>query len=198
MAILYGYLFPLIFLVAFWAVYRNDPVPLALHIGQFLTITILGSACFGLPTTIVSERERGVWRRYRLLPARSWVFVASVLVARRCCWSRRRCCNWRWAFAFGMPWPAHPVGAVGRLSPWHRFAFLALGHGDRHAGGQCPGGAGAGPMHLPAHADDRRRGGAAGKPAALGAAHLGLLSRPLCGGGDAACRHRHGLGGSRL
>ena len=29
MAILYGYLFPLIFLVAFWAVYRSDPVPLA-------------------------------------------------------------------------------------------------------------------------------------------------------------------------
>ena len=54
MAILYGYLFPLIFLVAFWALYRNDPVPLALHIGQLLTITVLGGACFGLPTTIVS------------------------------------------------------------------------------------------------------------------------------------------------
>ena len=61
MAILYGYLFPLIFLIAFWAIYRSDPVPLALHLGQLLTVTILGSACFGLPTTIVSERERG-WR----------------------------------------------------------------------------------------------------------------------------------------
>ena len=68
MAVLYGYLFPLIFLIAFWTIYRSDPVPLALHVGQFLTVTILGSACFGLPTTIVSERERGVWRRYALAP----------------------------------------------------------------------------------------------------------------------------------
>src|SRR3954464_4449941 len=82
MAILYGYLFPLIFLVAFWAVYRSDPVPLSLHLGQFLTVTILGSACFGLPTTIVSERERGVWRRYALMPAGRWVFVAAILAAR--------------------------------------------------------------------------------------------------------------------
>ena len=82
MALLYGYLFPLIFLVAFWAVYRNDPVPLALHVGQFLTVTILGSACFGLPTTIVSERERGVWRRYALMPVGRWLFVVSILLAR--------------------------------------------------------------------------------------------------------------------
>ena len=75
MAILYGYLFPLIFLVAFWTVYRNDPVPLALHVGQFLTVTVLGSACFGLPTTIVSERERGLWRRYALAPVARWTFV---------------------------------------------------------------------------------------------------------------------------
>jgi hypothetical protein len=47
MAILYGYLFPLIFLVAFWAIYRNDPVPLALHVGQFLTVTVLASAGCG-------------------------------------------------------------------------------------------------------------------------------------------------------
>src|SRR3978361_2420868 len=82
MAILYGYLFPLIFLVAFWALYRNDPVPLALHLGQLVTITVLGGACFGLPTTIVSERERGVWRRYRLLPASPFIFIVSVLAAR--------------------------------------------------------------------------------------------------------------------
>src|SRR6185437_10094961 len=60
MAILYGYLFPLVFLIAFWALYRNDPVPLALHIGQLLTITVLGGAC--------CRRARGssspaCWRR---------------------------------------------------------------------------------------------------------------------------------------
>src|SRR5258707_5588246 len=79
MAILYGYLFPLIFLVAFWAIYRNDTVPLVLHVGQLLTVTALGGACFGLPTTIVSERERGMWRRYALAPAPRWVFIVAVL-----------------------------------------------------------------------------------------------------------------------
>jgi len=125
-AILYGYLFPLIFLVAFWAVYRSDPVPLILHIGQFLTVTILGSACFGLPTTIVSERERGVWRRYLLLPARGWVFVASVLAARLVLLISAVGLQWALAFGFGMPWVAHPWAlAVAFLAA--SAAFLALG-----------------------------------------------------------------------
>ncbi len=82
MAIIYGYLFPLIFLLAFWAIYRNDTVPLALHVGQLLTVTALGGACFGLPTTIVGERERGMWRRYALTPAPRWVFIVAILLAR--------------------------------------------------------------------------------------------------------------------
>ena len=79
--------FPLIFLFAFWALYRDDPVPLVLHLGQLVTITVLGGACFGLPTTIVSERERGVWRRYRLTPAPRWLFhrVHSDRPATCCC-----------------------------------------------------------------------------------------------------------------
>ena len=60
MALLYGYLFPSIFLGAFWVLYRWEPVPLVRHMGELLTISILGGACFGLPTTLVSERERGV------------------------------------------------------------------------------------------------------------------------------------------
>ena len=31
MALIYGYLFPLIFLIAFWVVYRYDSVPLIRH-----------------------------------------------------------------------------------------------------------------------------------------------------------------------
>ena len=68
MALLYSYLFPTIFLVAFWVLYRFEQVPLVRHMGELLTVTALGGACFGLPTTMVSERERGVWRRYRLTP----------------------------------------------------------------------------------------------------------------------------------
>ena len=60
------------------SLYRDDPVPLALHLGQLVTITVLGGAGFGLPTTLVSERERGVWRRYRLTPAPRWLFIAAI------------------------------------------------------------------------------------------------------------------------
>jgi ABC-type polysaccharide/polyol phosphate export permease len=126
MAILYGYLFPLIFLVAFWAIYRGDPVPLALHLGQFLTVTILGSACFGLPTTIVSERERGVWRRYRLLPAPGWVFLVSVLASRAVLLLTAALLQLALAFAFGMPAPLHPLSLLVAFAA-ASFAFLAFG-----------------------------------------------------------------------
>jgi ABC-2 type transporter len=82
MALIYGYLFPLLFLLAFWAIYRHEQPPLMRHIGEILTITLLGGACFGLPTTLVSERERGVWRRYRLAPTPSWAFLLSLLTVR--------------------------------------------------------------------------------------------------------------------
>src|SRR5690606_7792248 len=74
MALLYGYLFPLVFLLAFAIIYRHDPEPLTARLGALLTVTALGGACFGLPTTIVAERERGVWRRYRASPRSAGVF----------------------------------------------------------------------------------------------------------------------------
>ena len=77
LALIYSYLFPTLFLLAFWVLYRYDQVPLARHIGELLTVTALGGACFGLPTSLVSERERGVWRRYRLAPVRTGQIVAS-------------------------------------------------------------------------------------------------------------------------
>jgi ABC-type transport system involved in cytochrome c biogenesis permease component len=126
MAILYGYLFPLIFLVAFWAIYRNDPVPLALHLGQLLTVTVLGSACFGLPTTIVAERERGVWRRYRLAPQPGWVFLASVLMARAVLLITSALLQLALGFGFGMPMPAHPA-ALALAFCVASLAFLSLG-----------------------------------------------------------------------
>jgi len=81
-AMVYGYLVPVIFLVAFGAVFRAQTPPLLAQMGQLLTITILGGACFGLPTSLVAERERGIWRRYRLLPVTTAALVGSVLAAR--------------------------------------------------------------------------------------------------------------------
>jgi ABC-type transport system involved in cytochrome c biogenesis permease component len=126
MAILYGYLFPLIFLLAFWALYRDDPVPLALHLGQLVTITVLGGACFGLPTTIVSERERGVWRRYALTPAPRWLFVASILVARYVLLLTAALLQIALASVFGMPLPAHPLAFLVAFTVT-AIAFMAIG-----------------------------------------------------------------------
>lgn len=82
MALIYGYLFPLVFLAAFAVIYRHDANPLISHLGELLTVTALGGACFGLPTTIVAERERGVWRRYRATPAPTGVFIGGLVLSR--------------------------------------------------------------------------------------------------------------------
>ena len=126
LALIYSYLFPTLFLLAFWVLYRYDQVPLARHIGELLTVTALGGACFGLPTSLVSERERGVWRRYRLAPVRTGQIVASTLVARYALLVLAALLQLALAMALGMPLPRHPVEL------WLAFtavaiAFLGLG-----------------------------------------------------------------------
>ena len=126
MALLYGYLFPLIFLVAFWVLYRHEKIPLLRHMGELLTVAVLGGACFGLPTTLVSERERGVWRRYRLTPVPTWVVVTSTVVARYLIIFSAGLLQLGAALAIGMTLPAHPFDlwlAFTLVS----FAFIGLG-----------------------------------------------------------------------
>src|SRR4051812_45923675 len=87
-AVVFGYVVPVFFLLAFVAFFgqgRKDPLShnnSTTEFGQLLTITILGGACFGMPVAFVSERERGVWRRYRLTPAPTITFIFSILIAR--------------------------------------------------------------------------------------------------------------------
>ena len=80
-AIIYGYIVPIFFLFALGSVFASKP-PLLNDMGRLLTVTILGGACFGMPTAMVAERERGVWRRYRLLPAATGGIILSAMVAR--------------------------------------------------------------------------------------------------------------------
>src|ERR1700733_2371042 len=82
MPVIYGYLVPVFFLVGFAAVYRGANPPVIGQLGQLLTITALGGACFGMPTAMVNERERGIWRRYLLLPAATGALVISTMMAR--------------------------------------------------------------------------------------------------------------------
>ncbi|MBL9188297.1 MAG: ABC transporter permease [Opitutaceae bacterium] len=126
MALLYGYLFPLIFLVAFYVLYRHERVPLLRHMGELLTVAVLGGACFGLPTTLVSERERGVWRRYKLSPVPTWVFVASTVVARYLIILTAGLLQLGLALALGMTLPEHPFSLLVAFT-FVAFAFIGLG-----------------------------------------------------------------------
>lgn len=126
MALLYGYLFPLIFLVAFWVLYRHEKVPLLRHMGELLTVAVLGGACFGLPTTLVSERERGVWRRYRLTPVPTWAIVTSTVLARYVIVLTAGLLQLGLALAIGMTFPEHPF-ALWVAFTFVAFAFIGLG-----------------------------------------------------------------------
>lgn len=126
MALVYGYLFPVIFLIAFWVLYRYERVPLARHLGELLTVTILGGACFGLPTTMVSERERGVWRRYRLAPVATGTLIAGTVAARYVAVITAGLLQLALAMSVGMPLPRHPVELWAAFT-MVTFAFLGLG-----------------------------------------------------------------------
>jgi ABC-type transport system involved in cytochrome c biogenesis permease component len=126
MAMLYSYLFPSVFLVAFWVLYRYESPIISRHLGELLTVTALGGACFGLPTSLVSERERGVWRRYRLAPVHTGALVGSTVVARYLLLLTAGVLQVALAMAIGMPLPKHPLELVVAFT-CVCFAFLGLG-----------------------------------------------------------------------
>src|SRR5262245_14159184 len=126
MALIYGYLFPLIFLLAFWVLYRYESVPLIRHMGELLTVSVLGGACFGLPTTMVSERERGIWRRYRLAPVSTSMLVSSTVTARYLIRITAGLLQLAAALAAGMPLPGHPAALFAAFA-FVSFAFIGLG-----------------------------------------------------------------------
>ena len=125
-ALLYGYLFPTIFTVAFWVLYRHEEPALARHMGELLTVTALSGCCFGLPTTLVSERERGVWRRYRLAPVSTGALVAGTAVARWVLVITAALLQVALAMAIGMPLPAHPLELFVAFT-FVTFAFVGMG-----------------------------------------------------------------------
>jgi ABC-type transport system involved in cytochrome c biogenesis permease component len=125
--IVYGYLVPIIFLLAFGGVFRADDPPLLAQMGQILTITILGGACFGLPTALVAERERGIWQRYRLLPVATAWLIVSAMLARALIVASSVLVQLALARAlFGTPFPIHP-GAATLAFLFVTAAFLGIG-----------------------------------------------------------------------
>src|SRR3982751_1697269 len=126
MALIYSYLFPLVFLLAFYVLYRHERVILARHMGELLTVSVLGGACFGLPTTMVSERERGVWPRNRPAPISTGALVLSVIAARYFILMTAGLLQLAVALAVGMPLPQHPFD-LWIVFTFVSFAFIGLG-----------------------------------------------------------------------
>jgi ABC-2 type transport system permease protein len=124
-ALVFGYFVPVFFLFAFKGLYASLP-PLMKEFGQLLTISTLGGACFGLPVTLVSERDRGVWRRYRLAPMPTAGFVASLMAARFVMIASSALVLLGLAMLCGMPAPARPLELFGAYAAV-AFAFLSVG-----------------------------------------------------------------------
>ncbi len=123
----YGYLVPVFFLLAFGSVFRGGVPPLVHEMGQLLTITVLGGACFGMPTTMVNEREKGVWRRYRLLPTATAGLILSAMVARYIIVLTAAVMQIALAWCFyRTPMPAHPAQLLVAFT-FVCFAFLGMG-----------------------------------------------------------------------
>ncbi|HEY3757491.1 MAG TPA: ABC transporter permease [Opitutaceae bacterium] len=126
-ALIYGYLVPVFFLIAFGAIFRTGRPPLLHQMSQLITISILGGACFGLPTALVAERERGLWRRFKLLPGALTPLLSSTLLARALLVGSAAVLQILLAqLLYGTPLPQHPwLFAQGFAAA--AFAFLGLG-----------------------------------------------------------------------
>ena len=126
-AIAYGYLVPVLFLLAFGGLFRGDTPALQHEMGLLLTITLLGGACFGLPTALVAERERGLWRRYQLLPVAPGYLLVGTLLARLVLIGSGAVLQIVLArLIYGTPLPASPGLLAGGFIAVS-FAFLGLG-----------------------------------------------------------------------
>ena len=127
MAVVMGYLLPIIFLLVFGAFLNTERYKMSDQIAQLLTISILGGACFGLPIAFVSERERGVWRRYKLTPMPTRNFVISLLVARYFLVLTAGIIQIALArVIYKTPWPLHPI-QLWLAFTVATFAFLGIG-----------------------------------------------------------------------
>lgn len=131
-AVVFGYVVPIFFLFAFGSYFYSSSgiarkKGLVNEMGQLITISVMGGACFGMPITFVSERERGVWRRYRLTPLPTGWFVASLVIARFLIVLSAGIIQYLLAhWIYGTPWPAFAWWAVGAFC-FVCFAFLGIG-----------------------------------------------------------------------
>lgn len=81
-AIFWSFVFPLFFLFIFATVFgRTNPNGVTALMPGLLTISSMAAGFFGLSIGLVTARERGLLRRYRVAPVRPWLIVSSLMVS---------------------------------------------------------------------------------------------------------------------
>ncbi|MGH9535157.1 MAG: ABC transporter permease [Terriglobales bacterium] len=81
-AMFFSFLFPLIFLFAYGAIFaQGSPRMVAYLFGPVVVLQILSSTFFGLGIRVVALREQGALRRYRLAPVGAGAMVCGNLIA---------------------------------------------------------------------------------------------------------------------
>ncbi len=127
-ALIFGYVVPVFFLFAFGSVFAGKVSGIsAPTMAQLITISTLGGACFGMPIAMVNERERGVWRRYRLTPMSSGWFVLGTMLARMLLVASSALLQLGLAmWVYHMALPQHPLDLVVAFT-CTAFAFIGIG-----------------------------------------------------------------------
>lgn len=126
-ALIFGYAVPIFFLVAFAFIFGTKASQVGEKLGALLTINAMGGACFGMAITLVGERERGVWRRYKLTPLSSGAFVLSTALARYLIILSSMLLQLIAAvLIYDVSWPLHPV-ALFLSASLAAIAFIGIG-----------------------------------------------------------------------
>jgi ABC-2 type transport system permease protein len=125
-ALIFGYVVPVFFLIAFAAIFGNGQ-KIEKTIAPLIVISVMGGACFGMPITLVNERDRGVWRRYRLTPLGSGTFVTSTMVSRVVLVTTSALLQVAIAmWVYHLDWPKAPLATLVAFT-LVSFAFIGIG-----------------------------------------------------------------------
>lgn len=125
-ALIFGYVVPVFFLIAFVAIFGASQ-KIEKTIAPLLVISVLGGACFGMPITLVNERDRGVWRRYRLTPLGAGTFITSTIASRLVLVASSAALQIALAmWVYGLGWPKQPLAFLAAFL-LVSFAFIGIG-----------------------------------------------------------------------
>ncbi|HZS10110.1 MAG TPA: ABC transporter permease [Blastocatellia bacterium] len=81
-AIFWNYAFPLFFLFLFSSIFaRGNPKAVAMLLPGLLCISMMSAGLFGMSIGLVSDRERGILRRYQLAPIHPLVIISSQIIS---------------------------------------------------------------------------------------------------------------------